>query len=211
MECRNDFVFQRKRWDPFDVAQHAFAAFQEFQEVSRLNNLLLLLVPPVSVPLAVWTTPDFGCFKLNFEAAYNSSHHFCGGGVMLLHHLGRPIKVASFFMLNVSSPSIAESQILRAFLLLLHRWGYKNMVVESDCQSVMQLQVLVEGQVMIFQDICFLLSLCFGSSLVWIPCGGNGVTHLLSEKALEAECGDLEWNIWPLWLLNVLLPSCSFS
>ncbi|XP_059658570.1 uncharacterized protein LOC132304888 [Cornus florida] len=73
------------------------------------KNLLLLPVPSVPVPIAVWTTPAFGCFKLNFDAAFNSSCHFCGGGAILRDHLGRPVKVASFFMLNVSSPSLAES------------------------------------------------------------------------------------------------------
>ncbi|XP_059635600.1 uncharacterized protein LOC132277768 [Cornus florida] len=180
-------------------------------EVSRQNNLLLLPVPPVQIPLAVWTALASGGFKLNFDAAFNSARNFCGGGAILRDHLGRPVKVASFFMMHVSSPLMAESLVLRASLLLLHCWGYRNVVVEGDCKSVMHLQVSAEGQVMIFHDICTLLSLCFGSSLVWIPCGGNDVAHLLSKKALEAECGDLEWSIWPPWLLNALLPSCSFS
>ncbi|XP_059649952.1 uncharacterized protein LOC132295667 [Cornus florida] len=193
-KCRNDLVFNRKRWNPFDVAQKAFTDFQEFQEVSRQNNLLSLPFCPVWLFPAVWSAPALECFKLNFDAAFNSSHQTCGGGVILQNHLGRPVKVATFF-LSHSSLSLAETLVLRESLLLLNRWGYKDVVVEGDYKPVMQLQVTVEGQVL----------------LVWIPLGGNGVAHFLSRKALAAKCGDLEWSIWHPWLLNALLPIYSSS
>ncbi|XP_059630145.1 uncharacterized protein LOC132273137 [Cornus florida] len=207
-KCRNDMVFERKRWDFFEVAQWAFTDFQEYQNVVRQNEQLSMHFSLPSPMTARWLVPKSGCFKINFDAAFNFAKMVCGGGIVLRNHLGHPVKVVSMFMANVCSLLLAEGLILRQSLVLLKCWGYHHVVVEGDCKSVMQLQVCHASQAIVFMDVLSLLKECLGSSLAWVPRGGNNVAHLLSKKALETEYGDLEWRVWPKWLLNALLPEC---
>ncbi|XP_059663811.1 uncharacterized protein LOC132309531 [Cornus florida] len=177
---RNDLIFKQKRWDPFDAAQKAHIAFQEFQEISRQNQLLSPPSSPSFVLPQLWTAPATGFFKLNFDAAFNSARKTRGGGL-----------------------------ILRESLLLVKHWGYKDMIVEGDCKSVLNFHASVEALMVIFNDFKSLLKVCAGSSLAWVPRRGNVVAHVLSKKTLLAECGDFEWSIWPKWLLDALFPECS--
>ncbi|XP_059636203.1 uncharacterized protein LOC132278433 [Cornus florida] len=190
--CRNDLVFSMKSWDPFDALQRALKDFQEFREVSRQHSLLSLPTSFVSSPSEKWSAPAIGFYKLNFNAAFNSFSHSCSGGMILRNNLGQPIKIASVFLSRISSPALAEALVLREALLFLKSWGYLHLVVEGDCQSVMKLQPTVEALCVVFNDISTLLKECVGSSLAWIPRGGNVVAHLLSRKALEANRSDSE-------------------
>ncbi|XP_059627063.1 uncharacterized protein LOC132269845 [Cornus florida] len=193
----NDLVFNRKRWDPFKASQQAFTAFGEFLEVSRQHRLLTCPKVPLPCHPGRWAVPALDFLKLNFYAAFNSSCHLCGGGLILRNHLGQPIKVALVFLDNVSNPSLAESLILRVALLYFKRWGYCGVVIEGDCQHVMQLKVSEITQLIIFNDVHLLLRECVGSSLSWVPRSGNSVAHLLSKTALKAECSDAKWSVWP--------------
>ncbi|XP_059627162.1 uncharacterized protein LOC132269951 [Cornus florida] len=139
-KSRNNLTFYRSSSDPFEVAQRAFSDFNEFSEVSRQHLLLYFPSPPSHVIISKWIAPVEGFLKLNFDAAFNSISKSCGGGIILRNHLGQPIKIASVVLHNVSSPSLADSLVLRASLLLLKDWGYEFVVVEGDCHSVQRLQ-----------------------------------------------------------------------
>ncbi|XP_059624640.1 ATPase family AAA domain-containing protein FIGL1-like [Cornus florida] len=86
-----------------------------------------------------------GSLKLKFDAAFNSSRKSCDGGLILRDHFGQPIKVSSFFLSNVRSPSIAEGLIFRECMSLLRLSGYHNVIVEGDYQPVMHLQANAEA------------------------------------------------------------------
>ncbi|XP_059650157.1 uncharacterized protein LOC132295912 [Cornus florida] len=194
--------------DPFEAAQKAHRNFIEFQEISHQSCLLSLSSPSVAPVSLKWCAPARGYLKLNFDAAFNFSRLLCGGGLILRNDVGRPIRVASFFFSHVSGPYIVEGLILRECLSLLKVWGYENVVVEGDCQLVMRLLSSVVALSVIFNDVISILKACKGASLAWVPREGNGVAHLLGKKALVVECGDLEWRVWPQWLLDALLPDC---
>ncbi|XP_059658396.1 uncharacterized protein LOC132304678 [Cornus florida] len=173
-KCRNDFIFSRKRWDPYAPSRRLFKLFKSF--------------------------------KLNFDASFDSSRRLCGGGLILRNHLGFPVKVVMVFFSHVHGPSMAEGLVLQESLVLLKRWGYHGVVVEGDCRPVMQLKASEVALKMVLNDVSPLLLECLGSSLAWVPRGGNLVAHLLSKVVLKAECGDLDWSIWPSWLCIALIP-----
>ncbi|XP_059668928.1 uncharacterized protein LOC132314020 [Cornus florida] len=201
-KSRNDLMFNNFLWEPFDVSKWAKLNFHDFREVR--NQDALKSIPPPSLPPrpSRWVAPGFGSLKLNFDASFCSISKCCGGGVLLRNHLGHPIRVASFFLQNVCSPTVAEGLVLRESLTLLNMWGYSKVLVVGDCKSVMALHPSEEALSVILDDIPSLLFSCVGAFLVWTPRSGNVIAHLLSKKALAAKCCNFEWSIWPLWLLN---------
>ncbi|XP_059631389.1 uncharacterized protein LOC132274193 [Cornus florida] len=123
-KSRNDLVFNHKKWTPLEVANKALQDFYEYQEASRQSRLLSfsgppVLSPPVLSPPPRWCAPEEGSFKLNFDAAFDSSRKLCGGGMILHNHFGQPVTVSSLFFSNVGSPSFAEGLILWECLSLL--------------------------------------------------------------------------------------------
>ncbi|XP_059635394.1 uncharacterized protein LOC132277565 [Cornus florida] len=142
-------------------------------------------------PNELWTAPVDGYFKRNFDVAFNSVKKTCGEGMILRNHLGHPIKVALVFLENVSCLPLAEGLVLRESLLFVKNWGYKDVIVEGDCQPVINFHASIEALIVIFNDIKSLHKVCEGSSLAWVSRQGNVVTHILSNKTLLAECSDL--------------------
>ncbi|XP_059639629.1 uncharacterized protein LOC132282003 [Cornus florida] len=183
-KCRNDLLFNHRRWDPFEASQKALTDFFEFQEIHRQSQLLSFLPslsPTFQHPLK-WSPPPMGFFKLNIDAAFNPAR-----------------------------PSQTEGLVLRESLSLIHLWGYSNVIVEGDCQPVMKLKSSIESLYVVFADVSHLLSVCKGSSLAWAPRSVNGVAHLVSKSASLVESGDLEWSVWPKWLLDALSLDCNFA
>ncbi|XP_059623183.1 uncharacterized protein LOC132266347 [Cornus florida] len=177
-KCHNDLVFKKKRWDPYEASLLAFHAFQEFQEHARLSRRMFKSPLSISSPTVVlWSRLDFQGFNLNCDAWFCLSRHVCGGGMILRDHDVCPIKVASIFLGHVNKPSMERGWFFER-LLFSFGGGFITRSLLKDCK---------------------------GLSLAWTPRGGNMVAHLLSKHAFKAACGDLEWRIWPSWLLNALL------
>ncbi|XP_059639320.1 uncharacterized protein LOC132281653 [Cornus florida] len=107
-KCINDLIFRKKRWDLFDATQTAFRDYQEYWEFSRQSSLLSFPSPPLAPHSSRWNALGEGCFKLNFDASFDSSMKTCGGNFILF-----PLKVASAFLSNVSCLTLAK-----AFLFL---------------------------------------------------------------------------------------------
>ncbi|XP_059649884.1 uncharacterized protein LOC132295592 [Cornus florida] len=191
----NALLFNKSARDPFQVAQTTSIDFYEFKEIFRQNSLFSIPSQP-SYPISeVWTAPLEGLLKLNINVSFNSLSLTCGGGLVLRNHLGRPIKIVSIFFHSVGYPALAEGLVLKASLCLLKDWGYHHAIVEGDCQTMQRLQPSVESLFVVMDDISSLLSDYPNLSLAWTPIICNVVAHLVSKKALEAGCGDLEWNI----------------
>ncbi|XP_059624587.1 uncharacterized protein LOC132267442 [Cornus florida] len=129
-----------KNGEAFNLALFASLHGGWKEEIFRQNRLLHPSSSPPPPPFEVWKAPDMDCLKLNFDAAFNSITKSCGGGLILRNHLGLPVKIACVFLENVSCPTMAEGLMLRESLLLLKNWGYNNVIVEGDSQSVMQLK-----------------------------------------------------------------------
>lgn len=170
---------------------------------------------PRSVPSLVnkWTAPPLGVVKLNADASLAVDGWIGLGVVARNSHCGvlfaATRRVRAFW-----APEVAEAKAIALAVKLGARYGFHEVIVESDCQMVVNR--LLENAFFLY-DLDFILSdiistsLSF-SSLSWahVKRDGNFVAHHLVSLSLLVvnKCGRtmLLWR----WLLMYLWTLCPY-
>ncbi|KAL5773532.1 hypothetical protein ACOSQ2_013456 [Xanthoceras sorbifolium] len=149
-----------------------------------------------SMPVAVWSPPPVGVFKLNVDASLAVNAGLVGVGIVIRDCHGQ-VRVASSLKLSASfSPLLAEAVAILHEVRLAFNSGLLTLLVESDAQG--DINVLKEGVILrsdlglVISDIfhvCRSLNiLCFS----FIPRKGNMVADSLTKSALSS-ISDCYW------------------
>jgi ribonuclease HI len=85
-----------------------------------------------------WSPPPEGTVLINVDAALFKSSNRMGAGVVIRNHRGECLVACSELLLVVTMPELAEALALRRALALASEEGFEQVMVASDCLSVVQ-------------------------------------------------------------------------
>jgi ribonuclease HI len=83
-----------------------------------------------------WSPPPEGTVLINVDAALFKSSNRMGAGVVIRNHRGECLVACSELLLGVKMPELAEALALRHALALASEEGFEQVMVASDCLSV---------------------------------------------------------------------------
>ncbi|XP_048501337.1 uncharacterized protein LOC125497714 [Beta vulgaris subsp. vulgaris] len=131
-----------------------------------------------------WRPPPASSFKINVDA-YLAVAGWVGLGVIARDHVDVVWFAASRRVRAFWSPEIAEAKAIEMGVRLGQRFGLENVVVESDCQTVinrLRKTSFFHSDLDNILSSIFSSSICF-NSLVWshVKRDGNFVAHHLAK------------------------------
>ena len=85
-----------------------------------------------------WSPPPEGTVLINVDAALFKSSERMGAGVVIRNHRGDCLAACSELLHAVTSPELAEAFAMRRALALAREEGFEQVMVASDCLSVVQ-------------------------------------------------------------------------
>lgn len=162
------------------------------QAMAYIDMIELHLFHPLAVRATTelaprWSPPPVGSMYINVDAALFSSSRQMGVGVVIRNHLGECVAACSELIPNVVVPELAEAFAIRRALSLAGEEGYANLIVASDCLSLVQrltASTLDRSAVgVVIQDILFLASTCTSISFKHVSRSCNHVAHVLARSA----------------------------
>ncbi|XP_043710286.1 uncharacterized protein LOC122659213 [Telopea speciosissima] len=152
-----------------------------------------------------WTPPPPDVTKINCDAAWNSKTKHGGIGIILRDESGFPISAYSCGI-QCDSALIGEAYAIRSGLLHAATLGFTRMMVESDCQKLIN-QLCAGSQLEteiynICHDIFCLQKTFVSCSFSFVPRSSNTVADSLARAALSVESPIL-WPSTSQWLLQL--------
>ena len=85
-----------------------------------------------------WTPPPAGTVLINIDAALFASSRRMGVGVVVRNHIGECLAACSERLDGITTPELAEALAFRRSTALARDEGYQNVIIASDCLSVVQ-------------------------------------------------------------------------
>ncbi|KAL0461831.1 UNVERIFIED_CONTAM: hypothetical protein Slati_0070700 [Sesamum latifolium] len=108
------------------------------QEVStHLNGDVPRMVPSVTAPSS-WQAPPVGVVKINFDGATFVKGKKLGVGVVARNSLGQCVAWVSRRLGMAGTSVLAEALAAREAVLLAVRRGWRHVIVEGDCSTLVQ-------------------------------------------------------------------------
>ncbi|XP_021729762.1 uncharacterized protein LOC110696717 [Chenopodium quinoa] len=180
--CRNTKVFENFEPDAVQLAMGYCTYVADYKGYS--GRVYERAASSLQKHATKWKCPDMGCVKINVDAHLGEQNR-AALGVVCRNHTGQLTSTATKSV-PLSSPECVEAQAVRYALLLAQRFGYKDIWVEPDAQSVIKsIESLARGRAPIFsiyRDINILKSSfdkCFFSHVKRV---GNTVAHLVARS-----------------------------
>ena len=131
-----------------------------------------------------WTAPPSGVVKLNTDASL-AVDGWIGLGVVARNSLGKVLFAATRRIRAYWAPEVAEAKAVALAMKLGARYGFHEVIVESDCQLVVN---RLSKNAFFLSDLDFILSDIISSSLSFssiswahVKRDGNFVAHHLAK------------------------------
>ncbi|XP_074283835.1 uncharacterized protein LOC141608373 [Silene latifolia] len=161
-EARNKWVFEQVRVDASNVARRIENLQQELREAEKEQELRSSTVGTRTG----WSKPNEGWVKVNVDAGVKEGWG-AGFGAVCRGSEGQVLWGMSERRRNMMEPRMAEAEAILISIQEAGRRGHKNIVVESDCKSLIDaLKMKETGRSdfhLILHDIC-----CFYNSFACI-------------------------------------------
>jgi len=187
---RHRLIFgQQASWDTRFSASRAIQLVRLFREFQEKDS------PSSSPSNEYWKPPQSGCFKLNFDAG-RTNEDWHGWGFLVRNHEGEVVLAGVQQNKGFVSPEEEEARACLYALRTAIAHGYRRLMIEGDCQSLLRkLQLrLVPNNFLgfILSDILSLseqLDFC-----VWkfVKRGCNEVAHAIAHL-LPITSGERLW------------------
>ncbi|KAL0412616.1 UNVERIFIED_CONTAM: hypothetical protein Sradi_1463300 [Sesamum radiatum] len=177
--------------EPFQIfcfATHYLNAFLAQGEVSRI-------VPSVTTPSS-WQPPPEGVVKINFDGATFEKGKKLGVGVVARNSLGQCVAWVSRRLGIAGSGVLAEALAAREAVFLAVRRGWRQVIVEGDCSSLVQkLQSRVrdlsaEGPIV--TDVLTLAVVFHSYEFNFVKRSNNRVAHFFAHFSGVSAEGDVD-------------------
>ncbi|KAK9943809.1 hypothetical protein M0R45_009405 [Rubus argutus] len=127
---RNNIIWKNSFFNPSHMASWAFKSLENYQKYHpaiRKNS---------QRPLSHWETPPSGRLKINVDGSFICEGEHGGIGVIIRDANGQCIASLSRSLTHVSSAIQAEVEACRAGLFIAINQGWDNIILESDCASI---------------------------------------------------------------------------
>ncbi|KAL0404183.1 UNVERIFIED_CONTAM: putative mitochondrial protein [Sesamum radiatum] len=190
----DSLIWMNRRWEENDMispeqtillARNYLAAFSVSLEPHHSLNSL-----PVST---TWTAPTPGSIKINSDAAIFQSDGDFGVGVIARNSNGHCLTWSSASLHRRVLPEVAEAWAARIAIQFAHRFGWTDIVIETDCASLhSQLISSTTFSSHIGPIVFYILSLAtgFNSCRFSLICRtGNSVAHSLARYVVSWDEG----------------------
>lgn len=212
-KARNTMVFEDKHPNPTQI----------FIQIRHATRELLSIQLPTSQTKVTqngtskqqsrntvkrWSPPNQNFIKLNTDASLNILSGAGYSGLVFRDHLGS-MQTGGASPLYASSPFLAEALALREGVSLAAAMNFKHLVVESDCQTLMQ---ATKGKVrrkeieQILKDIQAISENFTSIEFKWIPREANTVADLIANLARHHQL-PRNWIVNPPPVLASLINS----
>ena len=136
-----------------------------------------------------WIKPMEGCVKLNVDAAFHAETPNGAVGAVLRDDRGGFIAASNGKLEHVTDVATAEAFALRHGLLLAQQVGVNKLVVEADCQEVINTMNMggftATGAAAVYADCNVLIVGYTSVSFVHCPREANCVSHELARLAVS--------------------------
>ena len=139
-----------------------------------------------------WSPPPEGMVAINVDAAIFATSCRMGMGIVIRDHNGKCLAVCSEQRREVVMPELAEALAIRRAVILAKDEGFSNIIVNSDCLSVVQrVNSNLEDRSLcgpIIRDIKMMAisfnscSFCFVNRII------NGAAHRLAKFSEFSGC-----------------------
>ena len=139
-----------------------------------------------------WVPPPVGYLMVNVDAAIFASSRQMGAGIVIRDHAGNCIASCRSLLPAITIPELAEAHAIRIDLSFAREEGLDNLVLASDCLSVVQ---RITGKVKdrsfcgaVIQDIRELISSFSACSLLHVRREQNVAAHFLARSSESQGC-----------------------
>ncbi|XBI35755.1 hypothetical protein VPH35_121403 [Triticum aestivum] len=143
-----------------------------------------------------WSPPPDGSMLVNVDAATFSQSARAGFGVVIRDHRGRVQATNRGYFERIQIPEVAEAMALRQALILANNLGIQNIMVASDCLSVIN---KVKGLGFdrspigaIVHDIRKCATKFVSCTFIHVNRSCNEAAHVLAKSA--------EHDVWSCWI-----------
>ncbi|XP_065618956.1 uncharacterized protein LOC136063028 [Quercus suber] len=136
-----------------------------------------------------WRPPEYGTYKVNFDAAIFKASNTAGIGVIICDWGGQAIGALSMSMPLANSVSDMEALACRRVVQFAANLGLHRVIFEGDSaiviNAVSQENAALSSYGFIVEDIHSLMSAFLSFEFVHVPRSGNIVADALAKKAKE--------------------------
>ncbi|XP_043714820.1 uncharacterized protein LOC122663183 [Telopea speciosissima] len=183
-------------------------AFTEFQLANNPPYSSTQTLEPIRISDSIsthsWIPPAPSWVKLNVDAAWSKGSKKGGLGNVIRDHFGHPLLAYSVGV-NCDSDFIAEALAIRSGLLFATTGGFRKVLVELDCYSLIQQLSSFDPELAIqsiHHDIVQLQKSFDDCSFSFVPRSANSVADSLAGSTLSVE-SPIDWPITTHWLLHL--------
>lgn len=127
---RNKIVWNEGFFNPLFMASWAPKLLEEYQRFHPPK------VKQRQRPLSNWELPPRGRLKMNIDGAFRYDLNLGGIGVIVRDEKGRCMAALYRTIKHVSSAIFVEAEAFRAGMLLALHQGWNNLILESDCATL---------------------------------------------------------------------------
>ncbi|KAL0340131.1 UNVERIFIED_CONTAM: hypothetical protein Sradi_4529900 [Sesamum radiatum] len=181
---RNQRAMDGTRLEPVQASNFAAQYLDSY-----LSQVDASARPVSSSSSAVWIAPSANCVKINFDGAVFAAEGAIGVGIVARDSQGRCMAWLSHRVFRAGSGEMAEAWAAREAIQLAVRKGWRKVVIEGDCASLIRKLAdgtrdssLVDPVVVDILKYAVNFHPCLFS---WVKRSGNAVAHHLAQSAVS--------------------------
>ncbi|KAK2664585.1 hypothetical protein Ddye_003159 [Dipteronia dyeriana] len=162
----------------------------ELNEACSLHDTLLINPIQLKNPMVKWSRPNVGMYKVNTDAAIQSTQNRIGIGIVIRDNVGSVMGCSTQVLEACFSPQVAEATaILRGFSFAMDS-GLLPAVFESDAQVLVDLinsgNVPLDETGTVIVDILRLIN-SHNFQVSFAPRSANVLAHSLAKLSFSSE------------------------
>lgn len=202
-KSRNNVVFNNFRESLTTIVLQATAETKEWIEATNIQRRRFPQQAQQHPIVKSWTAPQRDYVKCNFDAGLDLQNLQAKGGWIIRDYEGSPKAWGSMVLHYAGSPLEAEALALLAALQQVWIRGYTNVVMEGDCEILIN---LVNGAPGILSVANYLLDIHHWASkfvniqFSFVKRTGNQVAHNLARFGCISSCYYADSVHQPVWL-----------
>ncbi|KAL9812154.1 putative ribonuclease H domain-containing protein [Arabidopsis thaliana] len=190
-KVRNNVVFNNFRESPTNTALRSQAETRDWLNATQSQRRENVRIGTSTTSNTAWQPPPITHLKCNFDAGFNVQSLNATAGWIIRNHEGKPQHWGSLKLDHTSTPLEAETKALLAALQQTWVRGYKQVVMEGDCQTLINLangSTSHSSIANLLEDIHFWASKFSSIHFSFVRRRGNKLAHDLAKFGCISTC-----------------------
>ena len=202
-KARNNVVLNNLRESPSITVVRAKAETNEWLNATQTQGPRRLPKRTTAAGNTTWVKPQMPYIKCNFDASFTVQDLKATGGWIIRNHNGTPEHWGSMVLDHTSTPIEAETKALLAALQQIWIRGYTHVIMEGDCQTLIQLVTNSASHCSLanlLTDIQFWAGKFRSIQFKFVKREGNMIAHDLAKLGCNSSCFYSDSGLFPSWL-----------